>query len=202
MTSRIKQTNGSCQLFVQRCLMGLEDNPIIVFDEETARQWKWMKNYRVWEANRKVFLYAENWIEPELRDDKSPFFKDLENQLLQNDLTKVTAENAFLGYLEKLEDVARPEICGMYHQVEPEGTLAQGTKPSVDVLHVFGRTRGTPHIYYYRRRIDSTYCTAWEKVDVDIQGDHLIPVVWNRRLHTFWPVFTEKAKTGLSGLWH
>lgn len=29
--------------------------------------WEWRKNYRVWEANRKVFVYPENWIEPELR---------------------------------------------------------------------------------------------------------------------------------------
>ena len=29
--------------------------------------WEWRKNYRVWDANRKVFLYPENWIEPELR---------------------------------------------------------------------------------------------------------------------------------------
>jgi hypothetical protein len=41
-----------------------------------------MKNYRVWEANRKVFLYPEKWIEPELRDDKTPFFKELDNDLL------------------------------------------------------------------------------------------------------------------------
>jgi uncharacterized protein len=30
-------------------------------------EWKWRKNYRVWDANRKIFLYPENWIEPELR---------------------------------------------------------------------------------------------------------------------------------------
>ena len=51
-----------------------------------------MKNYRVWEANRKVFLYPENWIEPELRDDKTPFFKELENELLQTELDDATAE--------------------------------------------------------------------------------------------------------------
>src|SRR5262249_32220854 len=33
----------------------------------------------------------------------------------------------------------------------------------------------------------------WEKVNVDIQGDHLIPVVHNRRLSLFWPIFSEKA---------
>ena len=29
--------------------------------------WNWRKNYRVWDANRKVFAYPENWIEPDLR---------------------------------------------------------------------------------------------------------------------------------------
>ena len=29
--------------------------------------WEWRRNYRVWEANRKVFLYPENWLEPEER---------------------------------------------------------------------------------------------------------------------------------------
>ena len=58
-------------------------------------QWKWMKNYRVWEANRKIFLYPENWIEPELRDDKSELFPRLENTLQQNELTDRAVEDAF-----------------------------------------------------------------------------------------------------------
>jgi len=29
--------------------------------------WEWLERYRVWDANRKIFLYPENWIEPELR---------------------------------------------------------------------------------------------------------------------------------------
>lgn len=33
---------------------------------ETEVGWNWRNRYRVWEANRKVFLYPENWIEPEL----------------------------------------------------------------------------------------------------------------------------------------
>ena len=53
-------------------------------------RWEWMQNYRVWEANRKVFLYPENWIVPELRDDKSPFFKELESELLQKDINPQT----------------------------------------------------------------------------------------------------------------
>jgi hypothetical protein len=33
--------------------------------------WAWLKRYRVWEAVRKVFLYAENWLQPERPDDQS-----------------------------------------------------------------------------------------------------------------------------------
>ncbi|KAF5437921.1 Peptidoglycan-binding (PGRP) domain of peptidoglycan hydrolases-containing protein, partial [Candidatus Methanophagaceae archaeon] len=184
MTSRIKQAISTVQLFVQRCLMNLETE--VSLSPAEAREWKWRKNYRVWEANRKVFLYPENWIEPELRDDKSPFFEDLENELLQNEITKDTAEMAFLKYLEKLNDVARLEIVGMYVQDKEH-------KNDTKKLHVFGRTHGTPHIYYYRQWIDESYWTAWERVDLDIEGDHLIPVVWNRRLYLFWPIFKEEV---------
>lgn len=201
LTSRIKQASGAVQLFVQRCLMNLEPEVMTgaAFDPRW-REWSWMKNYRVWEANRKVFLYPENWIEPELRDDKSPFFKELESELLQGDLSRTPdetdiqtgaidpLENAFRHYLEKLDVVARLEIVGMYHQEEKD----HHDKLVVDLLHVFGRTPNTPHTYYYRRRVDAAYWTAWEKVDLDIEGDHLIPVVWNRRLYLFWAIFTEK----------
>lgn len=44
-------------------------------DESDTGEWVWMTNYRVWEAHRKVFLYPENWVEPELRDDETPPFE-------------------------------------------------------------------------------------------------------------------------------
>ncbi|MCP9448641.1 MAG: neuraminidase-like domain-containing protein [Nitrospira sp.] len=184
MTSRIKQANGAVQLFVQRCLMNLE--PGLALTARDAEQWQWMKTYRVWEANRKVFLYPENWIEPELRDDKSPFFKELEHALLQNEVREDVVEKAFVTYLHRLGEVARLEMAGIYEQTEPG-------PDGVNVLHVFGRTRNTPHLYFYRRWVNRSYWTPWERVDVDIQGDHLIPVMWNRRLYLFWPIFTEKA---------
>src|SRR5262249_6862598 len=138
-TSRIKQAISSVQLFIQRCLMNLE-SPAVLPAAIDAEHWQWMKNYRVWEANRKVFLYPENWIEPELRDDrgplfnKTPFFKELETELLQNEVTMATAEQAFLNYLEKLDEVAQLEICGMCWQKKEDAN------DKTDILHVFGRT--------------------------------------------------------------
>lgn len=191
LTSRIKQAIGSVQLFVQRCLMNLETGVKASAENDTRwRDWKWMKSYRVWEANRKVFLYPENWVEPELRDDKSPFFKDLENELLQNDITTETAETAFVNYLDKLHAVARLEIVGMVHQLDKD----EAGNKVLDAWHVFGRTFNTPHVYYYRRWIDQSYWTAWEKVDLDIQGEHVFPVIWNRRLYLFWALFTEASE--------
>jgi hypothetical protein len=78
----------------------------------------------------------------------------------------------------------------LYHQLEHDdsGNLA------VDILHVFGRTpSGEPRVYFYRQRVDGEW-TAWERIGLDIVTEHLIPVVWNRRLYLFWPVFTQKAE--------
>lgn len=185
LTSRLVQGSGSVQLFVQRCFMGLEPHVKVQADGDQGdsawRWWKWMRKYRVWEANRKVFLWPENWIEPELRKDKSQFFKDLENELLQNEINPFTVETAFATYLEKLDGVAQLEIAGFYQEDDADNTI----------IHVFGRTTGAePHLYYYRR-CDYRQWTPWEKVDLDIQGDYLIPAVVNQRLFLFWPVFTE-----------
>ena len=152
------------------------------------RDWKWMKNYRVWEANRKVFLYPENWIEPELRDDKTPFFKELENELLQNEVTHEYRRAADCShYLEKLDVVARLEFVGMYRSRAGEGTARRSSCTS-------SAARGT------RRTATSIGSTARERpLDAVDEGRSRhrraitsFPVVWNRRLYLFWPVFEPK----------
>ncbi len=79
-TSRIVSAHGSLQLFVQRCLLGIEPTAVADVSVDSGwQQWSWMQAYRVWQANREVFLYPENWINPPLRDDKSDPFVALEN---------------------------------------------------------------------------------------------------------------------------
>lgn len=50
--SRIIQATASIQLFVQRAELGLEGQNVLT--DEQRSEWEWMKNYRVWEAARKV----------------------------------------------------------------------------------------------------------------------------------------------------
>jgi len=89
MTSRIVQAHATAQLFVQRMLMGLEPRAVPDLINDTSwPQWSsWMLQYRLWQANRLVFLFPENWTEPSLRDDKSEIFVNWENALQQNSLT-------------------------------------------------------------------------------------------------------------------
>ena len=194
MTSRLKQATCSVQLFVDRALMNLEHDSTngtsIHLLPAQAEEWKtWRKIYRIWEANRKIFLYPENWIEPELRDDQTPFFREAASALLQNELTPETVEDAFRGYLEKLDEVARLEIVGMVHQEEPE----EGEQQAIDILHVFGRTGTQPHKYFHRS-LENGEWTPWLKIETDIDSDHLVPVIFNRRLCLFWLFFTQEAE--------
>lgn len=191
LTSRIKQACCTVQLFVQRCLLGLEladGEPLVDFNDDDKAQWEWMRTYRVWEAARKVFLYPENWIEPELRDDKSPFFKALETELAQGDMTDARAEQAVLTYLDQLREVSNLQVVTYY--VEKEDFT---TADNIDRIHVFARTAGEPPDYWYRRFEDGTTWTVWEKVGCAPKGVYLAPIVHERALFLFWAEISEAA---------
>ncbi len=219
-TSRIKQAISSVQLFIQRCFLGLEDildqngNQVGVPNGVLDRdRWEWMQSITLWEANRKVFLYPENWIEPQLRDDKSSFYTELESELLQKDINTQTIQDALQNYLFKVDEVGNMKVVGLFVE---QGTDKDGN-PAVDnngnpvyiKIHIFSRTRNTPYLFYYRYfDVQQSNWYPWEKVQVDIpsydvedvnnnriveNGTYLIPVVWNKRLLIFFPQFMKKT---------
>ena len=180
-TSRIRLAIASVQLFIQRCLLNLEKqvHPSVI----NSRQWEWIKRYRIWEANRKIFLFPENWLEPEFRDEKTHLFSELEGNLLQGDVSSDLVEDAFLNYLKKLDELARLDIVAMH--------LEYNADPALNTLHVIGRSYSQPHKYFYRRYAHQVW-TPWEPVTAEIEGDHLAPVVWRDRLYLFWVTFMDK----------
>lgn len=191
-TSRLRLGLSSLQLFLDRIILSLErhyntsSTPIgitpIYMNEDNIAQWQsWRKWYRVWEANRKVFLYPENWIEPELRDKKTGLFKELESHLLQDEVTDARVEEGFRTYLEGLNEVARLEPVSAYHQ----------TSYGKDILHVFARTDSDPQRYYYRNREDNEW-SEWQRVGVDIKSKYVVPVMWNNKMYLFWLSFQKK----------
>jgi len=196
-SSRILLAISSTQLFIQRCLMNLEPevNQAYLNKEATRKlyeaelkeweEWKWRKNYRVWEANRKVFLYPENWLEPAWRDDKTPFFKELEEELMQNELTNDSAERAYLNYLNKLDEVSNLEIVAMCKGDENGSYF------------IFGRTNNEPQKYFFRKftKISNQF-SPWERIELDIQGKHISPFFHKNKLYLFWANFRKNTERG------
>jgi ABC toxin-like protein/neuraminidase-like protein/putative peptidoglycan binding protein/virulence plasmid A protein len=182
-TSRIRLAISSVQTFIQRCLLNLELD--VAPSSINADYWEWMKRYRVWEANRKIFLWPENWLEPELRDDKTHLFTQLETALLESDLDQPAVEGAFFGYLRGLDQIARLDIRAIYVERRPD--------PDANVLHVVARTSNAPHAYFYRTWSRRSW-SPWLPVTASIDGDHLAVVVWQGRVHLFWVMFVPQAE--------
>jgi AAA+ superfamily predicted ATPase len=68
----------------------------------TRPTWQWRTRYRVWEANRKVFLYPENWVEPEPRSRVAGFgalAAELDRSLFHVDLSCIVSK--YIGETEK-----------------------------------------------------------------------------------------------------
>lgn len=180
-TSRVLHAILATQQFVDRILLSLEPGiPPSVID---AEQWAWMSRYRVWEVQRKLLLYPENWLEPELRDDQTHLFTSAMGELLQGDITDDRAAKALGGYLTGLERIARLEPVGSFDETETGGP---------EVMHVVARTPGRDRTWYYRRLADGSW-SPWVPIDADIEGDPVQPVVWRGRLFVFWLRVTKET---------
>ncbi|GAB2824157.1 hypothetical protein GCM10022221_22750 [Actinocorallia aurea] len=191
-TSRVREAIAATQLYLQRYLLGLETVKLPAgADPEAVRSrlrtwWGWMRSYRTWEANRKVFLYPENYLRPELRDRKTPAFSALQDDLLQGDITAPAVQAAYKRYLDEYTEVSRLTIAGGY-VYRPDGAAAD-----VRRLVLFGRTRTEPRRYYHREaefrdggKLSAAW-QPWQKVDAQISADRVDPVHAFGRVFVFW----------------
>ncbi|MCT7952701.1 neuraminidase-like domain-containing protein, partial [Ancylothrix sp. C2] len=189
--SQIQLAILSVQTYLQRCRMGIE--PGVTQVNIPAVWWEWIMNYRIWEANRKVFLYPENYIDPSLRKNYSPIFKELQDELLQSEITAETVEAAYRNYCDKLAEIGNLQIVeGCCYSVQtPKSDKA------VDTLFIFAKTITQPHTFYYRRCEQPTankpLWRYWEKIDLQINSDYLASVYAFNRLFIFW-VETKEIK--------
>jgi hypothetical protein len=206
-TSRIKQAISTVQLYVRRCVLGLEKGEQVSSNTVNMDRWKWMQNYRLWEANRKVFLYPENWLDATLRDDKTEVFKALESSILQNDLDSDKVVDLIKSYVYGVDSIADLDV---------QAYLWKPTGKWTGTIHFFARTRTAPYIYYYRSldivptplgRNVKTYWQPWSKIDVEVpvlevdadgkplpvSGSYLNPALYGERLLLFFPHITLKT---------
>jgi len=196
-TTATLQAVAAVQQFIQRVLYGLEAGFPNV--QELRQRWSWMRSYRVWEANRKVFLFPENWLFPELRDDKSSSFRLLESALGQGELNDERAREAFGAFLDDVAQMGQVQVLGMFEDVQYDNSSP--AKRVSRVLHCIARSPNPPYNHYIRR-CDSfgsefSEWTPWERVELDIQGDHVMPFMRSGSLHLVWPVVRRASAAGL-----
>lgn len=210
-TSRIQEAIMCMQLFYHRMLMNLEDESPDTMTEEVRANlkswWKWMKNYRVWEANRKVFLYPENYIRPELRLDKSPEFKELEEALLQGDITDDVVESAYKTYLDRYGEVSRLKIAGGYVYNRDDDTSGDNTirHPAEKKIVMFGYSSTEPKKYYYMtgeilgsegaQSAQTIDWAPWKEIGITIDAERVYPVYSFNRLFVFWVEVRERDQS-------
>lgn len=188
-TSVIEEAINSLQLYIYRCQMQFENGVSLTKDFD--KWWEWMQTYRVWEANRKIFLYPENYLEPELRPEKTPLFAQLEQALHQTHIQEESIETAVRAYLDGLTEVANLKIAGSFvHQVPDPANPEHPEKH----LYLIGRSVTAPYQYYYRTgtfvfsrgRYEAIDWTPWVKIDLSIPGKYLSPVFAFNKLFVFW----------------
>ncbi|WP_329430045.1 hemopexin repeat-containing protein [Streptosporangium sp. NBC_01495] len=193
-TSRVREAIAATQLYLHRYLLDLEEPGGGEDVKPRLRTWwQWLRNYRTWEANRKVFLYPENYLRPELRDTRTPAFRELEDDLLQGEITADTVQRAYRRYLDEYTEVSRLAIAGAY--VYRADDAADGTRRLV----LFGRTRTDPRRWYLREaefrdgeRLSASW-EPWHRVDVQIDADRVDPVHAFGRVFVFWSVVEAVA---------
>lgn len=129
-TSYIAQAIAAVQLYMQRCRLMLEPG-VTDLSNIPDVWWEWMSVYRIWEANRKIFLYPENYLNPALRSDQTPQFNDLVQALMQTDINDQSVATAYEAYFEGFARVAQLTRATAYGCRQPRaGTsvvYAQGT---------------------------------------------------------------------------
>ncbi len=180
-TSRVQFAYSAVLRYVDAMRLGFEPGPQPGERERFEREWSWRRQYRLWEANRRVFVHPENWLEPDLRPEKTELFGHFEDELMSRPLTSRAGERALVGYAKELAGIARPEVIAIVDQQEqPDLHVPYGFRdPDLAGTHVFARTRTQPRKIYYRRRhpTQDGRWTPWEELPAELPGTHYLAVV-------------------------
>jgi Tc toxin complex TcA C-terminal TcB-binding domain/Neuraminidase-like domain/Salmonella virulence plasmid 28.1kDa A protein len=170
---------NAVQLYLQRCRLNLEPGVVKIPIPEVW--WEWMMNYRVWEANRRIFLYPENYLIPSLRKSRTALFRGLEESLQQSDLSPAQVAPAYKTYLDGLASLATLTCVDVCRYVVDD--VKRGPQ---DTLFLFARTQAEPYVYYYARKEGDAGWSEWKKVDGTIGSRYVSPVYGFNRLFLFW----------------
>ena len=173
-TSRVVQAYAAVQLFVQRCVMNLEpDVTVDATQDEGWQEWQWRQRFRLWQADREIFLWPENYLIEADRPSISELFGKLTQEARQGPSTADALETVVLDYIDGLDKIAHLRVTGMCED------------PVSQAVHVVARTHTDPPVFYHRTLANGTW-TPWTQIPLNIKAHQVVPAVHRRSLYLFW----------------
>ncbi|KVE28725.1 hypothetical protein WS67_08410 [Burkholderia singularis] len=193
-TTRVASAISSIQQYVTRIINGTEPGfqPV---EPGNVNAWRDGDNqYAVWAAGVDVHNYAEDYISPITRLEKSHYFKDLETTLNQNQLDPDRVQSAALAYLNQFEAVSNLYLLSGYITQDELKTAA---------YYFIGRTTTKPYRYFWRQMdlsknggrpgepVTPNCWSDWLPIDLSLASDTILehtvrPVFYNERLYVAW----------------
>ncbi|HBE9759335.1 TPA: neuraminidase-like domain-containing protein [Clostridioides difficile] len=188
--SYIVEALNATQLYLQRCRLKMEKGVESLNIPESW--WSWIMNYRMWEANRKIFVYPENYLLPSIRHTKSEIFNKLESALSQSEITDAYIDAIYNDYIEEFSNISKLTIVSSYRC-----TYKDSKRGDVYTLFLFGRTSQQPYIYYYCYQEEGMPWTEWRKIDLAINSHYITPVFAFNKVFIFWVELKESQSTSI-----
>ncbi|MER2472331.1 Tc toxin subunit A-related protein [Photorhabdus laumondii] len=194
-TSRVAQAIASIQQYMTRLVNGSEPGRQAM-EPSTANEWRDNDNqYAIWAAGAEVRNYAENYISPITRQEKSHYFSELETTLNQNRLDPDRVQDSVLAYLNEFEAVSNLYVLSGYIN---QDNFAKA------IYYFIGRTTTEPYRYYWRQMdlsknrqdpagkpVTPNCWNDWQEITLPLAGDTVLehtvrPVFYNNRLYVAW----------------
>ena len=193
-TTRVLEAVTATQLFAQRVLFGVEkyrDNSnveqTLIASQALKDQWTWMRNYRVWEANRKFLLFRRTGCIQNFAMTNLRVLNYWNRHWVKVNFSSDLANDAFGQFLDDIAQIAQVKVLGMYEDV------ARNTAGTVDKkrdLCIMSRSLNPPYTYFWKRCVDFgdelMEWSAWKRIELEIEGDHVIPFILNGTLNISW----------------
>lgn len=182
-TSYMQQALETVQRYLQRCRLGAEKNVVIDPAQFNAAWWSWISDQSLWQQQRRVFMYPENYVQPHTRKNKTALFKALEHELTKEPVNAENAEAAFIRYFNELENLSK------LHYVDGLNSRVNGQ----DTLFLFARTQEQPQQYYYISRSGESW-SEWKKITVPVPSAYITPAFAFNKLFIFWVELNKSAE--------
>ncbi|MGE7990092.1 neuraminidase-like domain-containing protein [Pseudomonas sp. NPDC089554] len=189
-TSRVVLALASVQMYLNRVRANIE--PGIAQLPIPEAWWQWLTTYRMWEANRRVFLYPENYLDPTLRSSRTSLFLQLESDLLQTNITPQRVEEVYRNYVQGLDRYASLQFVDAFR-----GTVSDPRRGEIDTLYVFARSATEPYAYYWAKQEHEANWSEWTAIDVTIKSPYVTPVYAFGRLFVFWVETSVVSSTAI-----